>query len=210
MTNGTLDSLWLYSYEDFFLLDVHSLLFSGYEAARDRIHSHCEEDVITGFLTETLKVQVRKPEYFGRYQVEEQRPVNSVNRTGKRRQQIDLVFEANDPAQVREFCCEAKRLKTSSNSIGDYTGAEGMGCFINCEYASDQPVAAMIGYVQSSSMDYWHGELKRSLDGQTNLNVQTALAEKSVVSELPYEWLSVHKRTNGENVDVYHIFLDCS
>ena len=210
MSNGTLDSLWLYCYEDFFLVDVHTLLFLGYKAARPRINANAEEEDITGFLAETLDVEVEKPNYFGRYEVREERPVHSDTRTGKRRQKVDLVFKAKDPSRKREFCCEAKRLKTKTNTIGDYSGKEGMGCFVNCEYASDQPIVAMLGYVQSSNMEYWHKELLRSVVKQTSLNMKNSPAPISVVPELSQEWLSKHKRTNGEDVDIYHIFLDCS
>lgn len=209
MTSETLDSLWRYSYQDFFLTDVHQLLFAGHQRARPRLNSCCEEDDITGFLTEALKIEVRNPIYFGRYEVQEQLPVHSSTRTGKKRQKIDLVFSANDPNQIREFCCEAKRLKTSTNTISDYTGGEGMGCFVNCEYAEDQPLGAMLAYVQSSTMSYWHGELVRSLTAATDLNTQAPLSGTKIIPQLPHEWISTHKRTNKKNMDIYHIFLDC-
>ena len=205
-----IDALWGYSYADSFLEDVHRLLHSGHQRARSRIHAGCKEDDITGFLTEALEVEVKNPAYFGHYEVHEQKPVHNTNRIGRSRQRIDLVFEAKDPRQKREFCCEAKRLKTSTNTVADYIGAEGMGCFVNCEYATDQPLGAMIGYVQNSTMAHWHGELVRSLATTTNLNLQTDLVAQQIIARLPHEWLSVHQRVNGQAMSIYHIFLDCS
>jgi len=205
-----IDPLWPRSYAESFLEDVHRLLCSGYARARNRINAESEEDEITGFLTEALEVEVRNPVYLDRYEVHEQKPVHSSTRTGGRRQRIDLVFFAKDPQQKREFCCEAKRLKTSTNTIGAYTGAEGMGCFVKCEYAADQPIGAMLGYIQSSAMDYWHKELIRSLANAAELSTQKSLASQQIISEIPHEWLSVHQRVNGEKMSIYHIFLDCS
>lgn len=204
-----MDSLWRYTYEESFLANVHLLLFLGHLRARGRIHCNCEEDEITGFLTEALEIEMDRPDFFGLYEVREQKPVHSPTRAGKRRQKIDLVLGGKDPRGKREFCCEAKRLKTSTNAIGKYTGDEGMGCFVNCEYAQDQPMGAMLGYVQSSTMSYWHGELVRSLATTEDLNIQSPLSAVQVIDQLSEEWFSVHQRVNGQPMTIYHIFLDC-
>lgn len=193
---------------------AHQILLWGYEGARAEIHEDREEEEITGFLLDAMRAKLDEPEtptYYNNFQPQEEYRVPSGTRAGKERQRIDIVIWQTNSRPRAIFTFEAKRLRTRGHPIGEYTGAEGMLCFLRCEYAQGDPEAAMIGYVQSDNAARWFRELERKFkeDSSTTLACTNPLATTTVLAELSDEWVSEHRRTDGTALRVYHIFLDC-
>lgn len=206
---------WRAAYEASFIRDVHSLLAQGYTAALERIVSadrdaDREEDAITGFIVEGMRDELVSNDRFTRYDVHEQRPLPSAARTGTRRRRIDILVESRATQPLCEFVFEAKRLRANGFPISQYTGSNGMGCFVLGEYASSCPAACMLGYVQSHDPQRWFRELERSLAlRQQSLRPRGPLTPAPVDPRLPHEWVSEHDRGGPDAIRLYHVFLDC-
>jgi hypothetical protein len=199
---------------------AHEILWWGYEAARSRINSNCDEEEITGFIYEEMILKLNDPqlpELYNFYEPHEEWHVVGSSKTGKRRQRIDIVVRLTDSRPRAKFCFEAKRLRANGFPIGKYTGSEGIGCFLHEEYAKEDPEAAMIAYIQSDDASRWHAQLQaKYASGKANpMNcVSTPATALQSVSSLIHpnltdEWKSEHTRDSGKNLTLYHIFLDC-
>lgn len=205
---------WRNAYEQPFLTDVHQLLAWGYGDARSQIGPAQEEQEITGLIVEAMRARlsdVSTEARFDRYSVREGPPVPGDGRLGKRRRRVDIILESASTRPRREFAFEAKLLRRNGFPIGLYTGDDGLQCYVRGVYAGSSPAAAMVGYVQTDSPDRWYGELQRKLDGDgcSGLCVDQKLSRCAVISSLPHEWVSVHRRNGLGLITVFHIFLDC-
>lgn len=200
------------SYTPAFRRDAHQLLAWGYEDARNNISSGQEETEITGFIAEAIRNRfddLRTPERFNRYSLSEDSPISDENLTGKSRNRVDIIIESSSNKPRPKYVFEAKRLFTGSHPIGKYTNTEGLQRFVNGKYASQYPEAAMIAYMQNKDIDYWQSELKDNFSSNQNLQIISSLNPAIVISSLPNEWSSKHRRTNNSTIVIYHIFLDC-
>jgi len=109
-----------------------------------------------------------------------------------------------------EFCFEAKRLHRSKAVASRYTSADGMGCFISGLYAHHSAEAAMIGYVQTDTLEEWQCDLRRRVqDEAQKLNLESADANSSFESAFPLEWSSTHGRNGNASIRLFHLLLDC-
>lgn len=210
----TPDADWLTFFQNRFRFCAHQLLAWGYQDARSFIGPDLEEEDITGHLVKAIQDRLNDlntpPEYSERYEVHEEKPIHSPERTGKKRQRIDILAICTGKHPRPELWFEAKRLKTQVCTIGKYVGTGGMQCYIKCEYAKNYPMAAMIGYIQNSTPSYWYSELVRVFGTDKALNVTKKLSQCQVVPSLSNEWKSSHNRTDGTDIELYHIFLDCT
>lgn len=196
---------------------AHELLWWGYEAARSQIHARRQEDEITNYIYEGMLDKLNEPQLdqsYNRYEPHREWHIVGTSRTGKSCQRIDIVVRFTDTRPREKFCFEAKRLKVKSHGIGDYTGPEGMGCYLNEEYAPEDPDAAMVGYLQSDDAKKWLAKLKAKYrDGGNPLSCVTdpgvALQPVLIHDQLVNEWQSEHARPTRGNITLYHIFLDC-
>jgi hypothetical protein len=137
---------------------VHILINWGYRGVLSRIknHSH-EEPTITGYISAAIINRLRAfdcPRWCMEFSVMENQPEEAVGREGKSRLLTDLVIEGNMKGRP-EYIFEAKRLKKNDFGVGKYVGQDGLGCFITGKYAKRYDEAAMLGYIQSDSIDDW-------------------------------------------------------
>lgn len=196
-----------------FRINAHTLIYWGYKEALSRItHDSHEETTITGYISESLKNRLRTldgPRWYKKFSVIENRPMEKEGCEGKKRPMPDLVIEGNMPGRP-EYIFEAKRLKKTDFGIGKYLGEDGLACFINGKYAARYDEAAMIGYIQSDSPNYWLTDIQKKIQQkESDLNL-TSLREKvEVINDLPDEWMSIHARESIErSIFIYHILLD--
>jgi hypothetical protein len=85
-----------------------------------------------------------------------------------------------------------------------------MGCFINGLYARQSSEAAMIGYVQTDTLEHWQIDLqKRVQDKAQQLKLEGIDVSMSFESALPLEWSSAHGRHGNSSIILFHLLLDC-
>jgi hypothetical protein len=189
----------------------HNLLAIGYREALPRILTEPEEETdITGYICAALKKWFRaNPGKYDGFDVHDDPHVELAGKTGKRRPRADIIITYT--AGIRpEFCFEAKRLHRTKARASHYTDEEGMGCFISGRYASSYAEAAMIGYVQTDTLERWHGELQARVQKQVvELNLESTEAAVNFASAFPLEWVSTHRRDVHGPVRLFHIILDC-
>jgi hypothetical protein len=63
--------------------------------------------------------------------------------------------------------------------------------------------------MQSDDAKYWKNELSRKLKDDVLLCCQSPLSEAESTPDLPGVTVSVHQRSDGSAIDLYHVFLDC-
>ena len=203
-----------YYEKGFFRRDSHQLIAWGYMAIRAKINPETDEPTITDFLVRAMKEKLKDPYLnarFMRYSVHENPPIPTNGRIGKHRHMPDIVIESNTPRTIRpEYVFEAKRLATSSYSIGEYLGEDGLQLFIDGIYGCDCPQVCMIGYIQKGTFEHWEKELCKKLPITTELLTKKKPEKIKVIDDLEYEWVSEHDRQTQKPVTVYHIFLDCA
>lgn len=205
-------------YEQLFREDAHQLVAWGYQDARHLIAPDREETEITGFIVEAIQARLSSPETderFDRYSLKEDNPVPGEGRTGKRRMRIDIIIESSSRPRHKPrpwYTFEAKRLCHPSHPISNYTGEEGLLRFIRGRYAVAYPEVAMLGYVQTDTVNHWVAELTERFenDAANQLAIVARLSRVTIHSDLPDEWSSRHTRITGTPLTVFHLFLDCS
>jgi len=134
----------------------HRFLAISHQQALVRIQNEPDEETdITGYLCEALENWFRShPDDSFLFFVKDDPPLSGSGRTGKRRPRTDVII-GYAAGRRPEFFFEAKRLHRTKATSSRYTGPDGMGAFISSRYASQYPEAAMVGYVQSDTMENW-------------------------------------------------------
>lgn len=218
MTGGSLSALWDF-YGDVFRMHSHQLLAWAHADVRSQLKPDMEEPEITGLLADAMKFRLSHhpdtPEEYNHYWPGDQEPLSHGGRLGNDRLRLDITIIRNGIRPRIAFIFEAKRLRTGGFPIGKYVGAGGMGDFIECRYGVECPEAAMVALFQNRDVAYWQGELTRvfredSANKSPQLGIRVKLAPAVVLTALPGELSSVHQRTNGEKIRLFHVFLDCS
>lgn len=64
-----------------------------------------------------------------------------------KRMRMDITYFSNAKLPQLDLIYEFKKLTSASSSRGKYRGPEGLGRFVNGQYATNQPIAAMVGMV---------------------------------------------------------------
>jgi hypothetical protein len=189
----------------------HRFLAIGYREALLRIMNEPgEETDITGYICEMLEVWFRNhPTMSFGFFIKDDPPLGGRGKTGKRRPRTDIII--GYAAGVRpEFFFEAKRLHRTKAVSSRYTSSAGMGCFIDGRYAGGYAEAAMIGYVQTDTMERWHVELQQRVrDEGSELKLESVEASTGFESAFALEWASTHRRDGNELLRLFHILLDC-
>ncbi len=209
-------SEWLRFYHGAFLRAVHQLLSWGYQDARTKIHASALEETITGYIVEAVKDRLDNPatprRYTKHYFVDDETHVRGSTRKGRARQRLDIVAVCSSKLPRPEFIFEAKLLRKNGFPISLYAGSGGMQAFIQGEYAANYPAAAMIGYMQTDDASRWIKELERRFrnDKKGVLGITRVLTRINVVRTLHDEWFSTHHRTLAGDIELFHIFLDCT
>ena len=189
----------------------HGFLAIGYQEALPRILAEPDEETdITGYICEALENWfLKNPKEAAGYFVKDDPPLGKSGRTGKRRPRTDIII--GYAAGVRpEFFCESKRLHRKKAVSSRYTGAGGMGCFISGRYARDYGEAAMVGYVQTDTLEQWHKELQARVQNEAKeLKLERIETSVKFESAFPLEWASTHRREKTGSMRLVHLLLDC-
>jgi hypothetical protein len=175
--------------------------------------SRAQEPAITGELVRAMKeakLKADTPTWLIRMYVADDPPVNAPGRLGKQRRRVDIEFERSERGRTFHFHCEAKRLYRR-DSVAEYLGGEGLGMFLAGEYARDEDIGGMLGYVQSESAAEWRARLEAALvNGQTKYSVTSdgSLEVAALLPELPQIHRSKHERfAVGRPILIYHTLL---
>ncbi len=216
MKSTTPDPSYFQPWEVAFRKNAHHLIYVGYGAGRTKIMtSKHEEEHITEFIVCGIKDWMRRrdrPSWCKYYSVHEEAPVSREGKHGKSRPRTDIFIELTS-RQRPEYVFEAKRLRTKGYGAGKYTGVGGMGCFTEGIYAEGYSEAAMLGYVQSNTLNEWKKRVMKSItENAASLYLQSALFDEVVIAEFPLEWVSEHARIKaiGKPIKIYHVLLDCT
>ena len=189
----------------------HRFLAIGYQQALPRIlNERDEEPDITGYICEAIKewFLANTKDSFGFFVVDD--PILRGNkRAGKDRLKADIIISYAAGSRP-EFFFEAKRLHRTKAIASRYTGAGGMGCFISKRYASHCHEVAMIGYVQSGTLEHWQTTLRNNIKAEwAKLKTDQIDESVSFQDSFPLEWSSSHRREGVAAIKLFHILLDC-
>jgi len=200
-------------YELAFIQNCHRWLAAGYQRLDIRSLSAAPEPAITGELVCAMKdarLQRSAPTWMIRMYVADDPPVNAPGRLGKQRRRVDIEFERSERGSTLHFHYEAKRLHRS-DSVAEYLGKEGLGMFIAGEYARDENVGGMLGYVQSEGTTEWMARLKAALTNERakySVTSESALEIAALLPELPQIHRSEHERLAvGRPILIFHTLL---
>ncbi len=217
-TDETRNAIWR-EYALSFREDAHQLLAWGYLDARNRIRPDQEETEITGYIAEAIQARLDSPDiderFFWYYHLKEDNPVAGEDRTGKRRVRMDIIIECSLRPRYQsrpQYIFEAKRLCRPNQTLGDYLNDEGILRFLQGRYASHCPEVAMVGYVQTDTVNYWTIALAQRFDRDSanHFRITEKLSQISIVPHLTDEWVSKHRRESEMPIAIFHLFLDCS
>ncbi len=132
------------------------------------------------------------------------------DREGKKRQKIDIEFMSSEVAPRLRFSYEAKRLHDSS-SVSAYVGPEGMGCFVNAEYAASDSCGGMLGFVQDRSIEVWSKNIERKM-ASSRKALKTFSDPIWIDTDYSVSGVGVkrsrHERSGMAPVEIFHRFLD--
>ncbi len=194
-----------------FRRNCHRFLAIGYQQSLPQIQNGPDEETdITGYICEAIDNWFRAhPQESFCYFIKDDPPLSGSKRTGKRRLRTDIIISyaaGNRP----EFFFEAKRLHRTKVTASRYTNEKGMGCFISGRYASHCHEAAMIGYVQSDTLEHWQTTLQLKVEAdRSKLKIDRIDKPVSFQDSFPLEWSSSHRREGVAAVKLFHILLDC-
>lgn len=206
-------------YPQYFRRDVHKLLFFGYERVRPSINFDTEEPTITVRIAEEidkgldtiglLPDSILKKRYnvvpeFPKIKLKD--PLNIKDEYVR----FDIVVLDSRTIPRRRYIVEAKRLRKNGFAIGKYC-SDGIMRYIEDVYASEFPEAVMIAFWQDSDFTYWFGELLRKFNEDKKDNkmaVSQPLESIEIISEFSNEWVSKHTRKSGNEIILFHIFLE--
>ena len=189
----------------------HRFLAIGYQEALPRIKNDPDEETdITGYICEAVDKWFRAhPRESFSFVIQDDPPLRSTDRTGKRRPRTDFII-CYAAGRRPEFFFEAKRLHRTKAIASRYTGEAGMGCFISGRYANHCQEVAMIGYVQSDTLEHWQTTLRSKVEeNRSQLNVDSIQKRVSFGDSFSLEWSSFHRRKGHVAVRMFHILLDC-
>jgi hypothetical protein len=201
------------AYRDTFLIDAHRLLVLGYARMRPEERQMTEEEIITEDLVKAINELIEGSEgkrWMQRYIAADNHPVGSPNRKGKRRPRVDIEIVQLQGRRPR-FHFESKRLGKSPHTVGKYLGKDGLGCFLEAQYARDSDQGGMLGYVQAGSCEKWARRIENSLlknPQRHGMLLSTGWEPCRIIDELQYTYRTQHKRPSlGRPIRVYHTLL---
>lgn len=113
----------------------------------------------------------------------------------------NIVVERSGVNPRPQFHFEAKRLYRS-DSLAEYVGDDGMGCFLSGKYAKDEPDAGMIGYIQSETPEVWAARLRCRL-------ADASWTEHAFDASFSHSYRSAHLRA-GRSFELFHVLLACN
>lgn len=193
---------------------VHTLLVWGYTDSRPRVQAKHDEPAITGFIAEAIQNRldaIDSPSWCDQIGIKDDPPIPGGGRTGRKRWRPDLIFESVERRPRPKYHFEAKRLR-NQQSINDYLGKDGLGCFLSGRYAHESDEAGMLGYIQCDNISTWVERLQLAIDQDFQDKNEFLLLSPQrniqVVNAFPKEWMSKHDRHTGRNIVIHHLLLD--
>lgn len=222
MTTVTLSGEW----DDYLAVlreDAHRLLAWSYADTRAALVSARDEYDMTGLLAAAMHERIispHTPERFAFYSVHNERPISPAGELGKARPKLDIQIERCGVRPKRFYTIEAKRLRDDEKAsvaatLGHYFGADGVGRFVSGRYDADGIEAAMLGCIQAHNAAFWFEQFEANFGSDTNSGRDAfKLAEPfqrcSVISDLPDEASTLHRRADGSRIRLMHVALDCT
>jgi len=201
------------TYRRSFISQVHTLIAEGHERLPRTDIGSMEEPAITGELVRAIRQYQESsgaPAWCNRLAIHDDPPVNLPGRTGTRRPRVDIEVERCGRGRRPRFQMEAKRLY-STRSAAEYTGDDGLGSFVAGRYAAGHTDAGMLGYAQCEQPADWAkriGEMLSKRAHKLRLKGDTPWEPTAFDTRLQASYRSSHRR-NHEDIDVFHILLDC-
>lgn len=199
-----------------FIRKCHILLLRGYEVIKGEDLSREEETSITGELVRGVREVLESEEAEGWMQLfdlYDDPPQNVSGRLGRSRPRVDIEFvRLSGRGRRPRFHIEAKRLYRS-DSVKEYFGDDGLGCFIVGRYAAHEAAGGMLGYVQTDTALKWSDRMRTGFAERAEaLRVVsgTTLAAANGLQDLGPIQVSRHRRepaTHGQ-IDVFHLLMD--
>ncbi len=204
-SGNTADYRWV------FVERVHQLIQRGYGRLTPSTLREEEEPAITGILVEAIEEVLDGPrsedwtDFFG---IHDDPPVNDDCRRGKRRNRLDIKFVSSERRPRQLFSFEAKRLG-QNHTAGTYLGADGLGCFLEGKYASDENDAGMLGYVQTGKPIAWGIKIGQALAAAPQkYAVLDSWREWKTANGPDYCYRSRHlRRSPQRGIEIYHTLL---
>ena len=190
--------------------DVFSLLQVGHGSlSRSRLRGAHEKE-ITGELARALQQMLddpAAPDWYDHYSVHEEPRIHAPDRKGKHRRRLDLRFERTGPRPRPHYEFEAKRLCRGKSGVAEYLGVDGLGAFLNGDYAAQWPEAGMLGYIQSDDRDFWQNAIAMKISQEQALPPDGEWRPEPAVGQLP-TYRSTHRRGKSLNpIRIYHVLL---
>jgi hypothetical protein len=196
--------------------DVFLLVAWGYRRQEREIRQCTLEEDITGLIRQGINEALDDLDddlwpRFQPYSAHNEDPVDDHGTSGKKRPRVDVLIECSGSRPRKRYRLEAKRCArkkyNSKYNIDWY--AQGISAFLNGLYAKDSPEGGLLGLMQSDDAEYWKKELFTKLKNDTSLCSQSLLLDITLVPDLPDTTVSLHQRSDGSAVHLYHVFLDC-
>jgi hypothetical protein len=197
--------------------DVFQLVAWGYQRKEKEIRQRSLEEDITGLIRKGINEILDELDddllpRFRLYFAHNEDPVDDQGMYGKNRPRVDVLIECSGSRLRKRYRLEAKRCARkkykSKYNIDWY--AQGISAFLNGLYAKDSPEGGLLGLMQSDDAKYWKNELSTKLKNDASLCCQSPLSDVVSSPDLSGVTVSVHQRSNGSAIDLYHIFLDCN
>ncbi|MFI5092039.1 MAG: hypothetical protein ACHQIK_01230 [Candidatus Acidiferrales bacterium] len=200
-------------YQLAFVKKCHEILGRGYQKLQATTLHEAQETEITGELVKSMKQFLESadaPPWTTHFFVADDPPQNAPGRLGKQRRRVDIEFEHAQHGPRPHLHFEAKRLH-KSGSVAEYLGDDGLLLFVNGEYAPEQNVGAMLGYVQEKEPTEWIEQIRASLTDSPErygFHLVPGLVKESLTVHLAETHRSHHDRVKlSRSMGIYHTFL---
>jgi len=210
-SRGSVDSE---EYYKGFRKKVFKLIKMGYDRLDAVSFKDSQEPDITGELVKQIREVVQErsaPTWAWKFDVRDDPPVNLPGRLGKRRPRLDIEFVLTKRGRHPCYPFEAKRLSGKTFGPQKYIGQGGLQDFLCGKYASKQPEAGMLGYVQSDTEEEWairiKGQFKQAISSmQTCPGGDWCFAQD--VDDFSHCYRSKHNRLSVRKpITIYHLLL---
>lgn len=202
--------------------DAHQLLAWSYADTRSKLAKAKDEYEMTGLLSDAMDARInapQTPERFTYYSVHNEKLISPSGELGKKRPRLDIQIQRNGIRPKPCFTFEAKRLRDDTSStvkdtMRQYLGDDGVRRFVIGRYAQESLEAAMLGCIQAHDAEFWFDQISNAFDSDTSKSgtifaVVSPLQYANVIVDFPDERVSVHARTSGTSIQIFHLFIDC-
>jgi len=198
-------------FPDGFVSEIIELLLATWEKLKLR-DDVLLEPRITNLLNSALEEEYTRQgkTWYVHPEIKEADPV-----TGKEVSRTDIRFYHRDiPGQKLYFAWEAKRVHVESHGgtrggYSEYTGIDGMMCFITGKYSGTAPAGGMIGYVMDGKLEKASKGISNAVEAHRaalKLTKNGRYKASKLMPKHPWNGETHHRRKNGP-FDMYHVLL---